>query len=528
MFLFFNALLFASLAHSSSADRCLITADGALKGTEANHNTELLCRDHKPIELRWLFDNGRISQTLTYGPQKLESRVFDLAGNLTTLVTYEPKPRGRYIRTIRPAGSDRISSKQEISGFDPEAFENPAAFTWKKWSFDRDTQAVAFIEHYRPGETRIIGKEYVDSAGRTTSRISFRYEKNNPKPISFVERGMRGEVLSRHYLYAPFDPRSALEKAGLTNAELERRLRHQQSPDRFLLAVIDSGFDYNHPDLAWKWWNNPNEKADGLDNDGDGWADNFFGWEREKGSPLPEESSTDLSSDIRPDSHGTHVAHIATRDLEGVALIGFAGDYTRATYLDQISAFLKKNQVKVVNISIGLPKDNKDDLGLRDGIKAYERMMRDNPETLFVVAAGNEEMNIDLYKNRQYPGSINLPNVMKVGSLAASRIEREKMSEYKMSYWSNTGLKSVDLLAPGEDISAARIGGGYVTHSGSSMASPYMAREAARLWMMFPRLHAAEVRDIFIRSAYRMSPAPEILSGGFVDFERAVQFAEEL
>ena len=117
--------------------------------------------------------------------------------------------------------------------------------------------------------------------------------------------------------------------------------------------------------------------------------------------------------------------------------------------------------------------------------------------------------------------SIDLPNVLRVGSLDASRVEDGD----RISPWSNYGLRSVDILAPGKDISAARFGGGYVTHSGTSMASPYMAHEAARLWMEFPALTAVQVRDIFVRSARRLGSP--VLSGGAVDFAAAERLARE-
>jgi subtilisin family serine protease len=526
----------------------LLAASGSLAGTnpcegiippqtlvteERFYRNELSCENGQPtLSLRYFKETGAVSQRLIFSKgQVVEARTFSNKGEFTALSRYEYPGNGNVIRisfNVEKGQEAGLKSKEELMGYDPASSEvQMNSKVVRKWFFDGES--LEFIAHYRPGDKRIQVKEYLSAAGKTESLIFFSYRGDEEKPFRFVERkgSARGPILSSLTLYEPFRPGLSLRRAGVAPAEIRRRLEHQKNPNRFLLAVIDGGFDYNHPDLAWKWWSNPADPVDGKDNDGNGWVDDQFGWDRETNSHLPAESSTSMAAYARPDSHGTHVAHIATRDLEGVALIGFGGDYTRAAYINQVSAFLKQHKVKVVNISIGLPKDNKDDLGLRDGIRAHERMVRDNPDTLFVVAAGNESMDIDVFANKQYPASIDEPNVLKVGSLETNRIDPAKWRDYVMSPWSNTGKRSVDILAPGADISAARLGGGYVVHSGTSMASPYMAREAARLWMKFPALKAAQVREIFIRSARVMEPRPEIVSGGMVDFEAAEKLARE-
>ncbi|MBX3040365.1 MAG: S8 family serine peptidase, partial [Bdellovibrionaceae bacterium] len=134
----------------------------------------------------------------------------------------------------------------------------------------------------------------------------------------------------------------------------------------------------------------------------------------------------------------------------------------------------------------------------------------------------------DIYKNRQYPANFTSPNVLKVASAETDRLDPSRLRTYKLSSWSNFGKANVDILAPGAHISAARLGGGLVVHSGTSMASPYMAHEAARLWMMFPSLTATQVREIFIKSAAPLDEQPLVLSGGIVDFEAAVRTAREM
>lgn len=532
----FLILLLLTASSQAIANPCEgLPGAQTLTTLEKYYRNEIRCEEGMPQErLRYFLESGSLSQRLLFiRGQAAEVRTFSNKGEFTALTRFEHLPNGHVVRTnylLENGAETGVKEKEELAGFDPASTEvQLGSILVKKWFFN--DSKIEFIAHYNAGDSkRIRVKEYLNKAGKTESLIYFSYRGEEEKPYRFVERkdSARGIVIASHTLYEPFRPELSLAKAGLSKAEIRRRLDHQIDPNRFLLGVIDGGFDYNHPELAWKWWNNPTDPKDGKDNDGNGWVDDLFGWDRESNSNLPAESSTSMASYTRPDSHGTHVAHIATRDLEGVALIGFGGDYTRAAYVNQISAFLKQHKVKVVNISIGLPKDNKDDLGLRDGIRAHERMVRDNPDTLFVVAAGNEGKDIDVFANKQYPASFDAPNVLKVGSLDTNHIDSANWKNYVMSPWSNTGKRSVDILAPGADISAARLGGGYVVHSGTSMASPYMAREAAKLWMKFPALKAAQVREIFIRSARMMDPRPEIVSGGMVDSDAAAKLAKEI
>lgn len=520
-------------APAGSACASVPGGSGILKSEDESYRFELDCRGGLPLERRRIFKStGQTGAQLFYSrglPERL--RFYDRNGVWTSESRFEPAESGLWIKTDFEISDGRlgpVKSKTELRGFDPEIEGvQTGSVILRQWSFDKKNPGtIEFIATYSPSDPqRILQKEYVDETGRTTSRIHFEYRGSEEKPVAFRETDPAGRLLTEHRLHEPFRPDLALAKTGLSAQEIRRRLEHQKNPDRFLIGVIDGGFDYNHPELAWKWWTNPLDPVDGADNDGNGWIDDSFGWDRESDSGLPAETSTNLARGPRPDSHGTHVAHIATRGLEGIALVGFGGDYTRAEYLDRISAFLKKHRVRIVNISIGLPMDNKNELGLRDANRAMDRMVRANPDTLFVVSAGNEGKDIDEYKNRQFPASLLLPNVIKAGSLNTDRIEKSRRDSYEMNSWSNRGVKSVDLLAPGDQVEAARIGGGTVVHSGTSMAAPYVVREATRLWMRFPHLKAAEIRDVLNRSAYPVRNAP-VLSGGMIDLEAAIRLVE--
>ncbi|KYG63257.1 serine protease [Bdellovibrio bacteriovorus] len=476
------------------------------------------------------FDNGVVSKEYYFkDTQLVEERHFDIAGRFSGWSRYSYLENGHTVRinlSVEKEDYGQITSKLELSNLDSKNRETESSILFRKWVYsDEAPRKLLFIERYETQTPfRVIGKDYENEKGQALSSITFSYASNDrhEKPTGFVEVTPDGKIKTRFSMYEPYDLVQRLRSLGKSEEEIRLYKRHRENPGKFLIGIIDSGFDYNHAALVTKWWNNPDDPIDGKDNDGNGWVDDNFGWEQVKNVGLPTESSTSFQRDDRPLSHGTHVAHIAIGDLTNAALVGFAGDYTQASYIDKISAFLKKHKVRIVNLSIGFPPDTKDLLGLRDGIKAYRRMIDENPETLFVVAAGNESLNIDDRKNRQYPASFEQPNVLKVGALDAADFSKVTPANAKMADFSNYGSKTVDILAPGAKVVAASIGGGLIAHSGTSMATPFMVHEVAKVWMELPHLSAVQIRQLFIETAQVMTPEAPVLSKGYADTKAAL------
>nr|BFD61771.1 hypothetical protein BdHM001_04520 [Bdellovibrio sp. HM001] len=474
------------------------------------------------------FDNGVTSKESYYQDTVLtERRYFDIEGRFTGWMRFTKSTQGLVIVTelsVEKENYGQIKSQEEWSLLDQEGHQTDKSRLMRKWHYTKEAPVtLEYIGHHEQNEPfREIRKDYLNKENQITSSIFLYYKGQDEKPYAFIEKNPQGKVLSQFSLYEKYDLVGSLKKAGLTADEIAVLKKQQKNPNRFLVAIIDSGFDYNHKELVSKWWNNPQDPVDGIDNDGNGWIDDNFGWEQVRNIGLPTESSIGMHKDHRPLSHGTHVAHIASRGLNNIALVGFAGDYTRADYIRKMSAFIKKHQVRIVNMSLGFPADNKDLLGLRDGIRAYKTMIEENPNTLFVVASGNAGVDLDMTKNRQYPASFTHPNVLKVGALTASTIEEVTPENAKMADFSNFGKENVDILAPGVKVNAASLGGGLIEHSGTSMATPYMVNLIARLWSELPELSASEVRDLFISTAQvTKDPAP-VKSGGYADLKKAL------
>jgi subtilisin family serine protease len=215
------------------------------------------------------------------------------------------------------------------------------------------------------------------------------------------------------------------------------------------VAIIDTGVDYNHPDLAGNIWSNPGEVAgDGIDNDGNGYVDDVRGWDFVDNDNAP----------MDPNGHGTHVAGIIAavgdnnRGVTGVcwtanlmilrAFDAFGGA-TTATIIDAMEYarnYAVTNNAKVViNASYGGPD-----------FAQFEYNEISNLNTagiLLVAATGNESANSD--STPRYPASYSLPNIIAVAATDQND---------DLACFSNYGPTSVHVAAPGVNIYSAMPG----------------------------------------------------------------------
>lgn len=240
-----------------------------------------------------------------------------------------------------------------------------------------------------------------------------------------------------------------------------------------IVAVIDTGVDYNHPDLKDNIWHNPGEIPDNnKDDDGNGYIDDTVGYDFIGENALAPEPVKD--NDPMDDyGHGTHVAGIiAATANNGEGIAGVApgvkimalkaadsyGFFTTAAIVDAIDYAATKG-AKVVNMSFGtLPSDDP-----RDPTKNFDRDLYDAisryPSILFVAASGNEGNNND--ELPIYPACFNRPNAVydptsqewvTLSALSNVISVAALAPDGSMASFSNFGPESVNLAAPGEGI----------------------------------------------------------------------------
>ncbi|MDH6096172.1 S8 family serine peptidase, partial [Umezakia ovalisporum] len=257
------------------------------------------------------------------------------------------------------------------------------------------------------------------------------------------------------------------------------------NPD-LVIGVIDTGVDYTHPDLVGNIWTNIGEIAgDGIDNDGNGYIDDIRGWDFAYNDNNP--------MDVH--GHGTHVSGtIAGKGNNAVGVTGvawnakimplkFLDDTGSGWISDAILAveYATAQGVKLTNNSWGGGGYSQ---GLYDAIAAAG-----DAGSLFIAAAGNESNNND--SSPSYPASYNLDNIISVAAITHWD---------GLSSFSNYGLTTVDLGAPGSDIYSTVPGNSYDSYSGTSMASPHVAGAAALLWSENPTWTAQQVKDVLLQT----------------------------
>jgi Ca2+-binding RTX toxin-like protein len=284
----------------------------------------------------------------------------------------------------------------------------------------------------------------------------------------------------------------------------------QKGSKNVVVAVIDSGVDYNHQDLAANIWRNTGEIAgDGIDNDGNGYKDDVRGYDFINNDNDP----------VDDNSHGTHVA--GTIGAVGNNNIGVVGVSQNVSIIplkslgsnnsgssDGIAKAINyaiQKGAKVINASLGggsfhqLTKDAISDAN-KKGI-------------LFVAAAGNDgKLNNDTDPN--YPSNYDLPNIIAV----ANTTRNDGLASN-----SHYGKTSVDLGAPGSSILSTIPGNQYASYSGTSMAAPHVSGAAALLLAQNPRLSVTQLKDILMKTTDPLTALNgKTVSGGRLNIRRAL------
>ena len=284
---------------------------------------------------------------------------------------------------------------------------------------------------------------------------------------------------------------------GTRNVDIDGRqaLGVTEGDPNVVVAVIDDGVDFSHPDLAGQEWTNPGETGtddqgddkatNGIDDDGNGYVDDVHGWD------FCHDDNT--VHDFDDDFHGTHVAGTIAATLDGGGVVGVAPQVRimalkfingsaacgRESQAIAAIAYAKSFGVRIANNSWGVRAAPKGMPMLRSAI-AHSGM-------LFVASAGNYGINNDRDPFPALPASFDLPNVLSVAAVDNTG---------HMPGFSDYGKKTVDISAPGvgilsslpADSSHPEPGWGWL--DGTSMAAPHVSGVAALAISRLPALAA--------------------------------------
>jgi len=245
-----------------------------------------------------------------------------------------------------------------------------------------------------------------------------------------------------------------------------------------IICVIDTGIDYNHPDLKANLWTNKGEiPGDGIDNDGNGTIDDVHGFNgiNDSGNPLDDHNhgSHCFGTIAGVGNNGTGVVGVNWEaQVMGAKFLAANGSGSTAGAIKSI-LYASRNDARITSNSWGGGGFNQ---ALYDALKASP--------ALHICAAGNESNNND--KKASYPASYDLPNIVAV---AASD------SNDRLASFSNYGATQVDLAAPGVGIYSTLKNGGYGSMSGTSMATPHVSGVAGLIATLYPNATNAEIKQ---------------------------------
>jgi subtilisin family serine protease len=260
--------------------------------------------------------------------------------------------------------------------------------------------------------------------------------------------------------------------------------------DKVVVAVLDSGVDYTHEDLAGNMWIRPATMAPYQDNEL-GTIDDENGF-----------NAIDRASDpMDENGHGTHCAGIIGAEGEnniGIAGVNWKVQIMPLKFMNAGGFGTTKDAIEAINYVIDRKKAGVNvriisaSWGSTQRSRALEEVIRKAYENdiLFVAAAGNATTNND--RNPHFPSSYNVPNVVSVAAL-----DRHD----QLASFSNYGVKSVAIGAPGVDILSTWLGNGYEEKSGTSMATPVVAGVAALIVAENPRMSVDELKKKLLDSS---------------------------
>lgn len=298
------------------------------------------------------------------------------------------------------------------------------------------------------------------------------------------------------------------------------------TPDT-IVADIDEGIDFTHPDLAENIWTNTGEVPDnGIDDDGNGFVDDIHGWDFLHNDATTYDGANDPTNGT--DFHGTHTSgtigavgnngqgvtgvcwHVKIMSLK--FLQGSGEESDAISCIDYILLMKQRGvNVRAINASWGGPSGSQ---SLRDAIARAG-----DADIVFCASAGNGGSdargdNNDLYPS--FPASFDLPNIISVGAWTRYN---------QAATFSNYGAVTVDLYAPGGLVASTGPNGNYYYASGTSMAAPHVTGTVALIASLVPSLSGSAIKALILQTTVPVPYSPPTVTGGRLDLKSAVEAA---
>ncbi|MBN1114395.1 MAG: S8 family serine peptidase [Oligoflexia bacterium] len=351
----------------------------------------------------------------------------------------------------------------------------------------RQHNSVSVLKLAKPEAARMLPAEFPSRTGRTPSK------EYNPVNDPFYKRNW-----------------------GIKAVNAEQAWLMAKGGKRVTVAVIDTGADIKHEDLASNIWKNPGETGldrhgksrenNGIDDDGNGFIDDVYGWNFAG-------NNNDLTDNH---GHGTHIAGIIgavsgnKKGIAGVAsnvsiMVLKNYDPRSGSEYDPFRALIASiryainNGADIINYSGGGPGFSSEEYSLLK--KAEEKGI------LVITAAGNEANNTDDVS--YYPSCYRLPNMISVASVNKSG---------KLIKESNYGRRTVDIAAPGDNIYSTLPGNRYGYLTGTSQATAFVTGAVSVLISKNVSTDFRKLKKVIVSGvSANTGLAGKLASGGILD-----------
>ena len=371
--------------------------------------------------------------------------------------------------------------------------------------------------------------------------------------VAWVNHNPKTDVLLENFSPDPSAPRLAYppawERAPELN-EIECGVTQMRAPEVWsdfgntgegaVIAVVDTGVCWTHSDIANQMWVNPGEDLDhdgvvmdagdvnGLDDDENGFVDDFIGWDFDNNDRQPDDVN----------SHGSHCAGTVAGDGTAGTQAGMAPDAkimavrVGVNFSDEVDVwngmqYAADNGADAISMSLGWPHGQNPD-------RATWRQNAENTidaGTAMVIAAGNEGEGFEP-DNVRTPGDV--PRVITVGAVdcldvAAGFSSRGPVTWQDVPEYGDhpfpPGLTKPDISAPGVNTKSHNVCSGYSFKSGTSMATPHVAGAVALMIAASPGLGNDDIKEILEETAIDLGALGKdnTYGSGRVDAYAAVQ-----
>lgn len=344
--------------------------------------------------------------------------------------------------------------------------------------------------YYREGELIVKFKEHVSEEGKMSShdrhgsmkKRGFRafhmdHVKTRPglsvtEAIKEYEADPDVEYAEPNYavkaMNTPTDPQF-YSLWGLARINAPAAWDNSTGSSNVVVAVIDSGVDFTHPDLSANMWVNQAEQSgkSGVDDDGNGVVDDIYGYNAVSNNGYPMDDN----------GHGTHVAGtIGAVGNNGIGVTGVNWNVKimACKFLDASGSGYTSDAIECLQYIKTMKSRGVNIVATNNswGGGGYSKALYDaidsQRDILFIAAAGNASSNNDATPT--YPADYDLPNVIAVAATTSAD---------SLAYFSNYGRRTVHVGAPGYSILSTIPNNGYGYKSGTSMATPHVTGLAA-------------------------------------------------